>query len=136
MTAYAIDQYNFALWNGPPPPVPTQQVAVSRRPGVSGVAHHLLGTWGETFEVTLTSHFQNQLLAVTAYTQFIALIGTGGKQLKYNNINWTSMHGTIYHVNAVQRVLLRSVPRIVGFNYDYIGGAIQVLKVTLTPQKV
>lgn len=136
MSAYAIDQFNFELWDGPPPVVPSQKVAVSRRPGVSGVAHHLLGTWGDTFQVTLTAHCANQTIAATAHQQLSALIGTGGKFVKYNNLSWTSMHQTVYHINAVDLVTLRSVPRLIGPTYDYTAGTVMVLRITLTPQKV
>lgn len=136
MSAYGIDVFNFEFWDGPPPVVPTQKVIVTHRPGVSGVAHQLLGVWGETFDANLTSHWVNQLAAMTGHAYMNALIGTGGKYLKYNNINWSSLHGVLFHVNGVQLVTLKSVPRIIGPGYDFVAGTIMVAKFTLTPQKV
>jgi len=136
MSNYSIDQFNFEFWQGSPPTVPSTKMVVTRRPGVSGVSHHILGTWGDTFEATLTSHYASQILALQAYTLMLALIGTGGKFLKYNNLNFSGLYGTVYHVNNVELTSLRSVPRLIGPGYDFTGGAILVTKFTLTPQKV
>jgi hypothetical protein len=136
MSAYGIDVFNFEFWDGPPPVVPTPKVIVTHRPGVSGAAHQILGTWGDTFDVSLTSHWASQLAAVVGHTAMKSLIGTGGKYLKYNNINWTSMYGTLYHVNAVEIFTLKSAPRLLGPGYDLVAGAMLVTKFTLTPERV
>jgi hypothetical protein len=136
MSGYGIDIFNFEQWAGPPPPIPTMKVTESHRPGATGVAHQLLGTWGDTFEVTLTAVYANQLFAMEAYRLMKSIIGTGMVPLKYNYFNWTGMYGVAYHVMAVDQVQLRSVPRLIGPNYDLIGGCVLVTKWTLSPQQV
>ena len=136
MSAYGIDAFNFEFWDGPPPVVPTQKVSVSHRPGVSGVSHQLLGFWGNTFDVSLTSHWASQLLAITAHAQMNAIIGTGGKFLKYNNVNWSGMYGVVFNVDDIELVTLKSMPRLIGPNYDFVAGVSLVTRFTLTPQKV
>ena len=136
MSVYGIDIFNFEFWEGPPPPVPTPKVIESHRPGATGVAQQIIGTWGDTFDAKLTAHFANQLAAITAHAMMKAVIGTGPMPVKYNNINWSGMYGVVYHVDDIQLVSLRSVPRILGPTYDFPGGAILITKWTLTPQQV
>jgi len=136
MSAYGIDIFNFEFWDGPPPPVPTTKVIESHRPGASGVAQQIIGAWGDTFDVNLRSHWAGQLPAVNAYALMKLIIGTGPVPVKFNYINWSSMYGVLYHVDNVDLVALRSVPRLIGIGYDFIGGAILTTKWTLTPQQV
>lgn len=136
MSAYGIDVFNFEFWQGPPPTVPTPKMIVTRRPGVSGVAHQYMGTWGDTFDVTLTSHWATFLHAIQGHTFMKAIIGTGGVAVKFNNINWTSMYGTLYHVEAVEIINLRAALWLIGPGYSWPNGAELITKFTLTPQKV
>lgn len=136
MSAYGIDVFNFEFWAGPPPVVPTPKIIESHRPGADGVAQQIIGTWGDTFEASLTSHWASQLAAITGHAFMKLIIGTGPVPIKYNYINWSSMYGVLFHVDAVEPVSLRSVPRLIGPNYDYVGGAILITKWTLTPQQV
>lgn len=136
MASYGIDNFNFEFWDGPPPPVPTQKVVTAHRPGVSGVSHQLLGTWGDTFAVTLTSHWANQLAAIQGHALMVPLIGSGGKYVKYNDINWTGMYGVLYNVDAIDILDLRSSLCLIGPTYYFPNGASLVTRWTLTPQKV
>ena len=136
MSTYGIDVYNFEFWEGPPPSVPTQKTVASHRPGVDGVALQLIGTWADAFEVQVTSHWETQLLAAAGYAGMKTLIGLDPVFVKYNNFNWAGMCGVGYHVMAVEQVSMRSVPRLIGPNYDFIGGCVLVTKWTLSPQQV
>lgn len=136
MSAYAIDVYPFEFWDGPVPPIPTQKVTPVHRPGMSDVAFQKLGVWGDTFSVRLRAHCSSQYVAVQAHKALVALIGAGGKQVTYNNINWSSTHSTIYHVIDIELLSIQNVPRLMGPGYDYPGGAILEIKATITPQRV
>lgn len=136
MSAYGIDVYNFEFWQGPPPAVPTQKVVATHRPGVSGVSHHLLGVWGSTFEVSLTSHWASQLAASAGYSGMVQLIGTGPKYLKYNNLAWSNLWGVLYNVESVELVDLRAAIYLIGPGYAFPNGASLVTRWTLTPQGV
>jgi hypothetical protein len=136
MASYGIDIFNFEFWEGPPPVIPTLKVVTTHRPGVSGVSEALLGTWGDTFTVQLTSHWANQLYAIQGHALMVPLIGTGGKYVKFNDINWTSMYGVIYNVDAIDLVDLRSHLYLAGPSYAFANGASLVTRWTLTPQKV
>lgn len=136
MSAYGIDVFNFEFWSGPPPPIPTLKTMVSHRPGVSGVGHQLIGTWGDTFDVVVTSHWATFLAAMAAYELMVAIIGTGGVWVKYNNINWTSMYGVKYNIEAVEMVDLHAAKYLIGPGYLYTDGASMSTRFSLTPQRV
>jgi hypothetical protein len=136
MSDYGIDVFNFEFWEGPPPAVPTRQVQVTRTPGVDGVAEQLLGTWGETFQVSLTSHWATFLAAIQGHALMINLIGTGGKFVKFDNVNWSSMYGVLYYVDSVELVDLHAALWLIGPGYIYGNGASLTTRWTLTPQKV
>lgn len=136
MSAYGIDVFNFEFWDGPPPGIPTRKVVPSHRPGVSGVSHHLLGTWGDTFQATLTSHWSDFLSATTGHSLMVSLIGTGGKYVKFNNLAWSMLHGVLYNVEAVDILDLRAAIYLAGPGYAYPNGASLVTRFTLTPQAV
>lgn len=134
MANYGIDVFNFEFWEGPAPVIPSQKVATFHRPGAPGVSHQLLGTWGEQFQCTLTSHWATQLDALTAYDLMRNLIGTGGKWLKYNNLNFTGLHGVTYNVDNVELLELRAHLWLVGPGYSYPNGASMQTRFTLSPQ--
>jgi hypothetical protein len=136
MSAFAIDVFNFEFWDGPPPAIPTQKVISTHRPGVSGVSHHLLGTWGDTFSCTLTSHWSDFFAATEGHRQMVLLIGTGGKYVKFNNLNWSMLHSVLYNVEAVDIADLRAAIYLAGPGYAYPNGASLVTRFTLTPQAV
>lgn len=135
MANYGIDVFNFEFWDGPPPSIPTQKVMVTHRPGSSGVSHTLAGEWGDTFSVSLTSHWASQLAATAGYGFMVQLIGTGGKYLKYNNVNWSMMFGILYNVEAVELIEMRSALYLIGPGYVYPNGASLQTRFTLTPQR-
>lgn len=136
MSAYGIDVFNFEFWQGPPPTVPTQKVIVMHRPGVSGVAHQLIGNWGDTFDAVLTSHWATFVAAIQGHQLMDAIIGTGGVMVKYNNINWSSFYGVLYHVEAVEILDLHAALYLIGPTYLFPNGASLTTRFTLTPQKV
>jgi hypothetical protein len=84
----------------------------------------------------LTSHWANQLYAIQGHAAMISVIGTGGLYVKYNDINWTSMYGVLYHADAIDILDLRSSLALIGPGYFYSNGASLVTRWTLTPQKV
>lgn len=134
MAAYAIGEYGFERWDGPAPIIPTRKMLVHRRPGVSGVSHQVLGTWGDTFQVTLESHHASQLDAATRYEKLRGYIGVGGFYLVYNYLNWSGLHGVLYEVEAWELVGIQSRLRMIDLTQSYVGGAALKTTVTLTPQ--
>lgn len=134
MSAYAIGEYGFETWDGPAPIIPTRKMLVHRRPGVSGVSHQVLGTWGDTFQVTLTSHHASQLEAATRYDKLRGYIGVGGFYVRYNYLAWSGLHGVLYNVDDWQLVGIESRLRIIDLAQSYVAGAVLKTIVTLTPQ--
>jgi hypothetical protein len=134
MSAYGIHIYNFEFWEGPTPRVATQHVMEHHRPGAAGTALHLLGSWGDKFECVLTSHYAGQLPAASAAHAMRLMIGSGWYPLKYNNLNYTGLTGTGYHVLGVDVLDLRSHILLKGPGYSYPLGCALVTRFTLVPE--
>ena len=130
-----IDTYRYEYWDGQAPIVPQQRVLVTHRPGVSGVSHQLLGRWGETFTVTLTSHWASYVDAMNNESfRKALLVGTGPKSLVYNDMAWSAWQSTLYHVNAMDIVDIRAHIYLAGPGYSYPSGASAIVRVTFTPE--
>lgn len=136
MSAYGIDIFNFEFWQGPAPTTAVQHVAEHHRPGSDGTALQLVGTWGDPFEVTLTSHWAGQIEAFVGAQAMKAIIGTGWVPLKYNDINYTGITRTGYHVMAVDVIDARSNVLLVGPGYSYAGGCALVTRFQLIPEQL
>ena len=129
----SIDDFRFEFWDGPAPPVPTRKLVALHQPGVSGVAHQMLGTWADTFSVVLTSHHASFQDAAIQYSLLKNIIGSV-TYLVYEGIPWSAMFGTVYTVEAIELVQLRSAILLAGPGYSYSDGASLVTRFTLTPQ--
>jgi hypothetical protein len=136
MSDYGIDIYNFEFWDGPPPPLPTEKVVASTRPGVNGVSIHRMGRWADPFEVTLTSHWASQLAAAAGHSLMRNLIGAGGTYVKYNNLNWTMLHGVYYNIHSIEILDIRSAICLMGPGYVLAGGAALVTRFVMQGQEV
>jgi hypothetical protein len=136
MADHGIDVYDFVQWAGPAPTIPQQKIVASNRAGAYGVTIQLVGKWGESFEVTLTSHYASMTAAAVAFAGMSALCGTGPKFLKYANINYTGLYSTGYNVSRVDQVSLQKATLLVGPGYAYSNGCIMVTRWTLYPEEV
>ena len=135
--SHSFGEYVFEFWDGPAPALATRKLVVSHLPGVSGVAHQVLGTWGETFSVVLTSHHVSWENAVAIYNKMQAdLIGTGPKFLMYEGWLWSGFTGTYYNIEAIDLVDMRAAIILIGPTYSYYGGVSLVTRFTLTPQAI
>jgi hypothetical protein len=132
-----ISNFTFEFWDGPPPGLPTRKVVTSHRPGVSGVAHQVLGTWGDTFSVVLTSHHANFILASDFYkTLTNDLIGMGPVYVTWEGSPWSGAYSVMYNVEAIELVDIRAAIYLAGPGYAFPEGVSLVTRFTLTPQAV
>lgn len=134
MPSFHLNEFGFDFWDGPPPPVPTPKVTVTHQPGVSGVAHQILGTWADTFSVVLTSHWPSYQQASDQYISLLTLIGLGGANCIYNDLPWSNIYGVTYNVEAIDIIEIRAALQLIGPGYSYANGASLVVRATLTPQ--
>ena len=135
MSAYRIGIVNCEFWEGPPPALTRRKMRATYRPGVSGVTHHLLGTWGEPFETTVTSWWASQAAAVVGHAALKSMIGTL-ETVVYNSMNWSGLHGVLYTIEDVELIELRSNLWLLGPGISLAGGAALVTRVTMTPQEL
>jgi len=136
MSDHGIDVFPFEYWDGPAPTVPQQHVMAHNRPGADDVALLLLGTWGDPFEVTLTSHHATLIGAAAAFNLMRQVVGTGWLTLKYANLNYTGLYSTGYHATRVEQVRLQAAVLLMGPGYSYANGAIMQTRWTLQPEKL
>lgn len=136
MSAHGIDIFNFEDWIGPPPRVAQQHTIAHNRAGASGTALQLMGTWGDPFEVRLTSHHASLILAAETFALMSAVIGTGWLVVKYANLNYTGLFGTGYHATMIEQVDLRVASILIGPGYAYSNGGVLVTRWTLHPERI
>jgi len=136
MSAFGIDVYNFEEWRGPPPTVPTSKVVTHHRPGTTAMTQQVVGTWGDSFEVTLKSHWASFLAAMAGYRLMSLLPGTGAVPIKYGDVNWTNYYGVAYHVESVDIVDMQTNVLLHGPGYSYASGCVLTTRFVLVPQRL
>ena len=108
LPAYGIDEFNFEFWQGPAPYRVHEHGRVFTKPGSDNIATQITGVFGDPFEVTLTSWWGTYADADFAHGAFAQLIYSGAKNLKYNNLNYSSAYALYYHVLNVIPVRVSS----------------------------
>lgn len=136
MSRHIIGDYNFELWNGPPPLFVQEQVSTFRRVGVDGVGFQTLGINGDTFEVTLTYWDSSYAACLVALSLMKALAGTQ-QIVVYNAINYYAVFNHQYLVNAVHEVscnaCVRQVRSAPAPAINQLNGGELVVRFVLTP---
>ena len=146
--SHSFGAYQFEFWDGPTPAVCTRKLNVTHQPGVSGVAHQVLGTWGETFSAVLTSHHPTWEAAVERYALLQRdLVGTGPQYLIHEDWMWSGFTSTYYNIESIDLIEMRRAIILIGPSmfdvttgmygpYSYSGGVSLVTRFTMTPQAV
>lgn len=136
MSDYGIDAYDFVYWQGQAPTVPQQHTIAHNRAGADGLAIQLLGNWGDPFECVLTSHHSATIACAVAFEGMRQLVGTGGKALKYCNLNYTGLYNAAYHVVRVDQLSIRVAGLLIGPGYAYTNGGILTTRWVLHPEEI
>ena len=134
MSNHGIGNYNFEHWEGPPPALPEQHVMEHHRAGAAGVALHVLGKWGDTFETVLTSHWSTGAKASLQSHLMLDMVGAGWYPLQYATINYTGIYGVGYHVVNIQHLDIHVASILIGPGYAFTNGGVLVSRFTLTPE--
>lgn len=135
MSSHGIDVFNFEHWQGPPPTIPQQHVIGHNRAGANDVALQLMGTWGDPFEVTLTSHWASLAAASAGFYLMNQIVGTGYVAVKYAGLNYTGLYATGYHVQKVEQVNLYTAT-IVGQTLSGYNCGVLITRFVLVPQRI
>ena len=132
MSTYAISQFGFIRWEGPPPSLVREHVTEFSKIGTNGISAQLLGIHGDPFEVQLTAWFANEVLCRASQYGYRGIIGTTSN-LIYENTLYTTFYSHKYLVHAVDMVQAKRRPRLLGPSIDYIGGWELISRWTLIP---
>src|SRR3990167_408838 len=109
MPIYRIHNWDFHVWEGPPPGLVRQHVSTHTRPGTAGASHAKLGLWGDPFQVKLTAYYATFVLAHDARKLILEpLLDVALTKVWYASIDYYVRYQTIYKVVAIQDVTVRS----------------------------
>lgn len=134
--AHSIGNLTFRFWRGTSPQLVQQQITSHTRPGADDVGKIKNGIYGQPFQSTLVEHFSSFAAGEVFIPNYFNLVDSlGPVAVVYNNINYQAVHGHLYYVDACQIVSHKAHPRLMGPNYDYIGGSEMIVQFTLTPFK-
>jgi hypothetical protein len=133
MSAHRIDVFNFEFWDGSPPVLTYEQGSSFTRPGADGVGQQTLGRWAEPFDATLTAWYASYTLALLAVPRMQAIVRIGPVRLWYNAIDYRTVFGHDYLVDAVEMINCQSVIRLLGPGINLAGGAELLVRFTMTP---
>lgn len=133
MAIHYIDVFTFQFWRSEPPLTVCEKSESYTRFGVNGVGKVRTGKRGPQFQVTVEEDMPSYLYAMGMIPLYHALPNIGPKTIVYNGINYMAAFNHLYLVDDVEVLDCRAMPRLVGPNYDYIGGARISVRWTLTP---
>ena len=136
VSPHRIDVFNFEFWRGTQPVLPFQNVTTHVKPGTDGVGQIRSGFWGASFTSELEAHYPNYAGAMLGFFLIGQVIGTGPVNIRYNDREFLGDFGVRYFVDDVKLKVCEGVPRLIGRDYDYIGGGRLVVDVKLTPHKI
>lgn len=133
MASHFIDVFSFELWRSPPPRLVQYQGESFTRVGCPLVGKVNTGKRGLPFEALLDGDFQTYQIALAYAKLYHTLPYSGPKRLIYEGIDYMATHNHLYHVDTVEVLQCRVMPRLIGPNYNYLGGARLSTRWTLTP---
>lgn len=133
MAVHYIHIYSFQFWRSPPPTTVQYQGESFTRLGEPLVGKVMTGKRGLPFEAVTEEDFVSYAFAMSFVPLYHALPFTGPVRVIYNNIDYLATFSHLYHVDAVELVECKSMPRLVGPGYDFAGGARMTVKWRMTP---
>lgn len=132
MPTHRLHNWTFSLWDGPSPSGVRAHVGTHSRPGVNGLTHTLLGTWGDPFQAQITEYYASFALACDARRNLVEPLPAAGLvRLWWNSIDFLARYQTVFQVTEVADLDVRTVVRVVnsaGVNWPNAG----VLRARLT----
>ena len=112
MAVSSIGAFTFVSLT-PHPPEPAEELEVQMRAGKNGAMIWKSGKRPRPFQVTTLRDCVNQADALTALTNYTALIGGAPQTLTYNGATW-----------AYKVVVVRIEPIVVGATVGGVGGVL------------
>lgn len=133
MATHSVDVFTFQFWRSPPPITVQFQGESFTRFGTDGVGKVRTGKRGPQFQATLEEDVVSYAYAMGLIPLYATLPNTGPKLIIYNGINYLAAFSHLYFVDQVEVIDCRTMPRLTGPNYDFLGGARISVRWTLTP---
>lgn len=128
-----IAGFPWQFWRSPPPATVHRQSESFTRIGIDGVGKVITGIRGKQFEAVVEEDTASYAIAMGLIPSLHALPNTGPKGIVYNGIDYMAIFSHLYLIDAVEVVECRSMPRLMGPNYDFLGGARITVRFVMTP---
>lgn len=133
MAQHYIDVFSFQFWRSAPPLTVHYQSESFTRVGVDGIGKLRTGRRGKQFEATVEEDVISYAYAMGLIPLYHAIPGSGPIRVIYNSIDYAARFNHLYLVDAVEVMECKTHPRLVGPNYDFLGGARITVRWTMTP---
>ena len=119
---YAIGNFGFVRWEGPPPQLVRQHIQRFTKTGQGGISALALGVHGDPFTVNLTAAYPNQGSGMLAEDGYRWLVGANPQVVLFNSINYLTVFQHTYLVDSVSTTSSKRIPLTMGIGYAYPGG--------------
>jgi hypothetical protein len=133
MAKHYIDVFSFQFWHGQPPRTVQYQGESFTRVGQPIVGKIMTGKRGLPFECETAEDFVSYAYAMAFIPLYHALPFTGPKRVIYNQIDYLTTYNHLYFIDHVDVVECKAMPRLIGPDYDFPGGARMRVKWQMTP---
>lgn len=132
--AHRVHDFPVAFWRGDQPDFSHQRVTSHTRAGANAVGRTLVGRWGRRFTAELELHAATYNAALAVVPTLMELTGRGPVNVIYNRRPlWLAPYRHLFLITDVRLQHTRAMPRILGPNYNYAGGAAVVVSVEFEP---
>lgn len=133
MAVSYIDIFSFQFWRGEPPKTVRYEGESFTRTGVDGVGKVRTGKRGQQFQVITDEDLATAAAARALVPLYATLPFSGPVRVIWEGVDYAAMFSHLYLVDDVEVLSIRTMPRLTGPNYDYVGGARISVRWTMTP---
>lgn len=133
MAVSYIDVFSFQFWRSEPPKTVSWKGESFIRTGVPNVGKVRTGKRGPQFRATTEEDLISSAAARALIPLYHALPFAGPVRVIWEGVDYASVFSHFYQIDEVEVVALRTMPRLIGPNYDYIGGARITVNWMMTP---
>lgn len=133
MADHFIDIFSFQFWRSAPPRTVQFQGESFTRVGEPIIGKIYTGKRGLPFDVVVEEDFSSYGYAMSHIPLYHAIPFTGPVRVIYNRIDYMAVFNHLYFIDGVEILECKALPRLIGPNYDYVGGARMSVRWQMTP---
>lgn len=131
-TSY-VDIFSFQFWRGEPPKTVRYEGSSFTRTGVDGTGKVRTGKRGQQFQVVTDEDLITSLAARALVPLYAKLPFSGPVRVVWEGVDYATVFSHLYLIDDAEVLSIRTMPRLIGPSYDYLGGARISVRWTMTP---